>query len=68
VVHDRGIPNFQMHVFSKSEISYLLTSSGFTIETFRPLNSTASGPLSLPWLGGGLRANGWIIIARDDRL
>ncbi len=68
VVHDRGIPNFQMHVFSKSEIADLLTSTGFTIEAFYPLNATASGPLSSPWLGGRLRANGWIIFARNDRL
>ena len=68
VVHDRGIPNFQMHVFAKSEISHLLKSSGFTIETFQPLNSTASGPMPSPCLCGGLRANGWIVIARDDRL
>lgn len=64
VVHDRGIPNFQMHVFSRREIAQLLTAAGFSIEYWQPLNATASGPLTSSWLAGGLRANGWIIVAR----
>lgn len=64
VVHDRGIPNFQMHVFSRREITQLLHTAGFTIDRWQPLNATASGPLPSPWLFSGLRANGWIIVAR----
>lgn len=66
VVHDRGIPNFQMHVFSRGEIVNLLTRAGFAIEHWQPLNATASGPLSSPRLFGRARANGWIIVARAD--
>ena len=64
VVHDRGIPNFQMHVFSRREIAGLLGAAGFQITAWHPLNATASGPLALPVLGGGWRANGWIIVAK----
>lgn len=63
IVHDRGIPNFQMHVFSRSEITRLLRAAGFRIVACQPLNATASGPLKVPMLGGRLRANGWIFIA-----
>lgn len=66
VVHDRGIPNFQMHVFSQREIQQLLTAAGFSIELWQPLNATASGPLPSPWLCGGLRSNGWIIVGQVD--
>lgn len=64
VVHDRGIPNFQMHVFSRREITQLLHAAGFAIDRWQPLNATASGPLPSPWMFGGVRANGWIIVAR----
>lgn len=63
VVHDRGIPNFQMHVFSRREIARLLAAAGFAIDHWQPLNATASGPLSSPWMLGGIRPNGWIIVA-----
>ncbi len=67
IVHDRGIPNFQMHVFSRREIARLLQDAGFQIVAWHPLNATASGPLQLPALCGGLRANGWIIVAEARR-
>jgi ubiquinone/menaquinone biosynthesis C-methylase UbiE len=65
IVHDRGIPNFQMHVFSQHEIGKLLHDAGFQIEAWHRLNATASGPLLRPWLAGRWRANGWIIIAKN---
>lgn len=65
IVHDRGIPNFQMHVFSQSEIRRLLRDAGFEIEVWHPLNATASGPLKWQRLGSRWRANGWIIIAKS---
>lgn len=65
IVHDRGIPNFQMHVFTRSEITKLLSNAGFKIDVWQPLNATASGPLRLPLMGGRYRANGWIIIAES---
>lgn len=64
VVHDRGIPNFQMHVFSRQEIARLLTDAGFVIEHWQPLNAIASGPLKTPGVCGSLRANGWIVVGR----
>ena len=64
VVHDRGIPNFQMHVFSKREITGLLGAAGFRIEHWHPLNATAAGALEWPAVLGGLRANGWLIFAK----
>ncbi len=64
IVHDRGIPNFQMHVFSENEIKSLLRESGFEIEVWQPLNETASGPLQGNAFLSRFRANGWIIIAR----
>lgn len=67
VVHDRGIPNFQMHVFSRSEIVSLLRRAGFRIDLLHPLNATASGPLHSANLLSRLRANGWIIVATVDR-
>lgn len=63
IVHDRGIPNFQMHVFSRGEITRLLRATGFRIVACQPLNATASGPLPYPALCSGLRANGWIFVA-----
>lgn len=66
IVHDRGIPNFQMHVFSQREIRKLLHDAGFKIEVWHPLNATASGPLAWNWLGSRWRANGWIIVARRE--
>lgn len=63
IVHDRGIPNFQMHVFSRREISRLLCEAGFRIVAWHPLNATASGRLKAPVMCGSLRANGWIIVA-----
>jgi hypothetical protein len=62
-VHDRGIPNFQMHVFSWNEIARLLEHTGFKITARHPLNATASGPLKYAQFLGKARANGWIIIA-----
>lgn len=66
VVHDRGIPNFQMHVFSQREISRLLAGAGFTIEHWHPLNATAAGALGWPAVFGGVRANGWLIFAKAN--
>jgi SAM-dependent methyltransferase len=63
VVHDRGIPNFQMHVFARGEITRLLEQAGFSVVLCQPLNATASGPLSKSNLCGGIRANGWIFVA-----
>lgn len=63
IVHDRGIPNFHMHVFSRGEILGLLRQVGFQIEACHPLNAVASGPLSSSWLSS-MRANGWIILTR----
>lgn len=66
IVHDRGIPNFQMHVFSRGEIIRLLRETGFRIASCQPLNATASGPLPCPALCGAWRANGWIWIAEGS--
>jgi hypothetical protein len=62
-MHDRGIPNMYMHVFSFGEIRSLLQRAELTLDEVVPLDATCSGPLARPrWLPR-LRANGWILFA-----
>jgi hypothetical protein len=62
-MHDRGIPHMYMHVFARSEVQVLLRAAGFAIDEVIPLSKTGSSALSHPFWLGGLRANGWIILA-----
>lgn len=66
-VHDRGIPNFQMHVFTWRELKRLLRVAGFRVAVCQPLNATASGPLTSARFLGGVRANGWLIVAEKAK-
>jgi SAM-dependent methyltransferase len=66
-MHDRGIPHMYMHVFTRSEIVRLLQAAGFVVDEVLPLNATGAGPLRRPIWWGGLRANGWILVAHRPR-
>lgn len=60
----RGLPNMFLHTFSRRELVRLVRGAGFRIERFIPLQTGGGGELSRPWLFGGIRANGWVVIAR----
>jgi SAM-dependent methyltransferase len=62
-MHDRGIPNMFMHVFSCGEICGLLREAGLVLDEVVPLDATCSGPLARPHWLPRLRANGWVFFA-----
>lgn len=59
----RGVPNFYLHSFRKSELRQLLLRSGFEIETWRPLTGDGAGYLKWPWWLPALRTGGWLVSA-----
>lgn len=60
----RGIPDMYLHSFSRRSIGRMLRDTGFEVEEMIALNSRQSGTLPCRWLWSGLRASGWIIVAR----
>ncbi|PQO35802.1 class I SAM-dependent methyltransferase [Blastopirellula marina] len=58
----RGIPNFFLHVFSRSEFSNALKSSNFNVSRLVPLRMDRQAELSHPWFFGKWRASGWIAL------
>jgi ubiquinone/menaquinone biosynthesis C-methylase UbiE len=59
----RGIPGMAVHLFHWSELSRLLTSSGFTIDEILPLNAVTAQPIPQPGWLPSLRAGGWLVFA-----
>ena len=60
----RGVPNMFLHVFRRRELSQDLSSAGFRVEEWLPLAAPRHRRLSRPWLLGGFRANGWIVVCQ----
>ena len=60
----RGIPQLHMHVFTAGELRRLLLDAGFVIRTFLPLDTERRHALRAPWFCGGLRANGFLVVAQ----
>ncbi|MBL9124560.1 MAG: hypothetical protein JNG90_13075, partial [Planctomycetaceae bacterium] len=58
----RGIPNMRLHLFSRRELVTELRHAGFRLRELISLNAERQRPLRFSWLGGGVRANGWIAI------
>jgi SAM-dependent methyltransferase len=58
----RGIPRMYLHVFRRRELLGDLRQAGFRIRRVIPLDTRRRHPLRMPWLFGGLRANGWIVV------
>lgn len=58
----RGIPNMQLHVFTRTELCRALRQAGLKIRTIVPLDTARRHALPRPWLLGRLRANGWIVV------
>ncbi len=58
----RGVPDMFLHVFRPGELRRLVRRPGFRILRWIPLEVTRRHPLPHPWLLGGLRANGWIVV------
>ncbi|MBN1846868.1 MAG: methyltransferase domain-containing protein [Sedimentisphaerales bacterium] len=60
----RGIRDMFIHVFSRREITDLLTESGFAVRRIIPLNRRRNGPLG-PGRWSDLRANGFLLLAES---
>ncbi len=60
----RGIRNFYLHVFTRREIKHCIRSAGLNLEQLLPLDASVGGELAKPWFCSGLRASGWMAIAR----
>lgn len=58
----RGIPQMYLHVFRRRELLRLLKSTGFHVRELIPLDYRRTALLRCPWLLGGVRANGWIVV------
>jgi SAM-dependent methyltransferase len=58
----RGIPKMYLHVFRRRELLSLLKRAGFRIRELIALDYRRIAPLRRPWLLGGVRANGWIVV------
>lgn len=59
----RGVPNFYLHSFRKSELCRLLRKAGFTIEDWRGLTGDGTAYLKWSWWLPALRTGGWLIAA-----
>ncbi len=59
----RRIPKMYLHTFSRGELVRALRRAGFRIREVIPLDVARQRPLPCRWLLGGLRANGWIVVA-----
>ena len=60
----RGVPRMFLHSYRKSELRRDLLKAGFTIERLIPLSPRGEKPIGMPWLLPGLRAIGWLAVAR----
>jgi SAM-dependent methyltransferase len=60
----RGIPQMFLHVFRRRELLRLLHRGGFRVRDIVPLDYRRTGRLRWPWLAGGIRANGWIVVCQ----
>lgn len=58
----RGVRSMFLHVFTRRELERLLAEAGFRIVELIPLDTERRHALPRPWLLGGLRANGWIVV------
>ncbi len=63
----RGVANMYLHVFRRSELLSELRAAGFHAREVISLDAPRRGPLRWPWLLGGFRANGWIVVCRVDQ-
>lgn len=58
----RGLPSMFLHVFRKRELKHDLTSAGFTIKEWIPLDTPRREALKRPWFFEWFRTNGWIVV------
>jgi len=58
----RGVADMYLHLFRRGELLGELREAGFRAKEVIPLDAPRRGPLRLPWLLGGFRANGWIVV------
>lgn len=60
----RGIPNMELHVFTKHQLKQALRAAGLQIREFIPLDTQRQKRLRLGWLLPRVRANGWIVVCQ----
>jgi SAM-dependent methyltransferase len=60
----RGVPGMEVHLFRWPELRGDLRSAGFRIDEVIPLDSVTARTIPAPWFLPGLRAGGWIVLAR----
>ena len=63
----RGIPNMYLHSFTKRRLWRMLRVAGLEVEVSYPLNENQSNQLRWPWFWDGLRASGWVVVARKSQ-
>lgn len=61
----RGLPAMFLHIFSRREILRDLNEAGFRSVSLSPLNRRSDGLLPPKTLGSGLRAGGFLAVARS---
>ncbi|WP_197525691.1 class I SAM-dependent methyltransferase [Pseudobythopirellula maris] len=61
----RGVPNFFLHVFRKSELRADLASAGLRVRRWEHLDVRRRHALRSPWWLPALRANGWIVVCES---
>ena len=60
----RGLPNMFLHSYGRKEMAQDLKSAGLQVERLVPLSVHGEKDMPLPWLLPGLRAGGFMAIAR----
>ncbi|QDU99144.1 class I SAM-dependent methyltransferase [Lignipirellula cremea] len=60
----RGVPNMYLHVFTRRELTRLITGAGLRIQQMVLLDHSRMRALRRPWMFGQLRANGYIVICQ----
>ena len=60
--HD--VPQMFLHLFTRRELRQSLRQAGLQVIELIPLDTRRRHALRWPWLLGGLRANGWIVVCR----
>ncbi|XZE51658.1 class I SAM-dependent methyltransferase [Planctomycetaceae bacterium SH139] len=60
----RGLPNMYLHSFGRRELALDLKAAGLRVERMVPLRIEGDRQLPAGWFFGGLRAGGFMVLAR----
>ncbi len=60
----RHIRDFYLHLFTWGELRTMLRVARFDLLECTPVGTAAQGRLPRPWLLGGCRASGWIVVCQ----